>query len=267
MPIQHPARSGSNALELPDGRFRPRAGVLTARALDAMAMYDPGTERYYTLNSVGTRIWELLDEEQPPARIVDRLCDEYTAPREQVIADVATQIAAFLQDRLIEPSTCDQGVRRASGNATRRFGAAVDLSDLAAPVGAEVRVPSVLRCAVAISRIKWLLRTRFFEATIAWIRARVENVPASSVAEVEKVRAVEYAVAMAAALYPGRARCLEQSLTLYYLLRRRGVAVKYCQGAQPYPFQAHAWIEYQGQIINDVPEHVQAFARFPERLP
>jgi hypothetical protein len=132
---------------------------------------------------------------------------------------------------------------------------------------AEICVPSVLRCGVTIARIKWLLRRRCFEDTIAWIRARVENIPATATTELKRVRAVEYAVAMAGALYPGRAKCLEQSLTLYYLLRRQGVAVKYCQGAQPYPFQAHAWIEYQGEVINDVPEHAQLFARFPERLP
>lgn len=72
---------------------------------------------------------------------------------------------------------------------------------------------------------------------------------------------------MAGAFYPGRARCLEQSLALYYLLRRQGVAVKYCHGVQFYPFQAHAWIEYEGSVINDVAPHVKHFARFPDQLP
>jgi transglutaminase-like putative cysteine protease len=72
---------------------------------------------------------------------------------------------------------------------------------------------------------------------------------------------------MAGALYLGRAKCLEQSLALYYLLRRQGVAVAYCQGVQPYPFRAHAWVEYRGQVINDVPEHARFFARLPEQLP
>jgi hypothetical protein len=36
---------------------------------------------------------------------------------------------------------------------------------------------------------------------------------------------------------------------------------------QPYPFQAHAWIEYQGEVVNDVPEHARFFARLPEQLP
>jgi hypothetical protein len=36
---------------------------------------------------------------------------------------------------------------------------------------------------------------------------------------------------------------------------------------RPYPFQAHAWIEYRGSVVNDLPEHVAQFARFPRQLP
>jgi hypothetical protein len=78
---------------------------------------------------------------------------------------------------------------------------------------------------------------------------------------------VEYAVAMAGALYPARAMCLEQSLTLYYLLRREGILVGYCQGAVPYPFESHAWVEYRGEPVNDVAEHVKLFAKLPALLP
>jgi hypothetical protein len=137
----------------------------------------------------------------------------------------------------------------------------------AAASRSDVPVPSVLRCGLTITWIKLLLRVLGFRGTLGWIRRRIEGIPASAAAEIERVRAVEYKVAMAGALYPGRAKCLEQSLTLYYLLRRRGVAVKYCQGVQPYPFQAHAWVEYRGEVINDVEEHARFFARFPEMLP
>lgn len=81
------------------------------------------------------------------------------------------------------------------------------------------------------------------------------------------MKATERAVAMAGALYPGRALCLEQSLVLYYLLRRQRVAVRYCQGIQPHPFEAHAWVEYEGKPLNDVAEHAKLFTRFPDQLP
>lgn len=131
----------------------------------------------------------------------------------------------------------------------------------------DIRVPSVLRCGLTITRMKLLLRVSGFVGTIDWIQRRVGALPQTASVDNGAVKAAEYAVAMAAALYPGRARCLEQSLTLYYLLRRQGVAVRYCQGVQLYPFQAHAWIEYRCEVVNDVPEHAKQFAPLPDLLP
>jgi hypothetical protein len=95
----------------------------------------------------------------------------------------------------------------------------------------------------------------------------MEAGPERTQVDIEAVAATEYAVAMAGALYPGRALCLEQSLALYYLLRRRGVAVKFRMGVQAHPFLAHAWIDYRGVPLNDVPEHVKQFVPLPDQLP
>lgn len=127
-------------------------------------------------------------------------------------------------------------------------------------------VPSVLHCGLLIAVVKLMLKLRGFDATTSYIRRKVAPVPAADVPHDDFVKKTEYAVAVAAALYPGRALCLERSLVLYYLLRRRRIAVTYCQGVQPYPFLAHAWVEFRGQPINDVLEHVQLFARLPEGI-
>jgi len=130
-----------------------------------------------------------------------------------------------------------------------------------------VKVPSVLQAGFTIFAIKLSLRLRGYGRTIRWIRREVEGAAPVATADVEVVKAAEHAVAMAGALYPGRALCLEQSLALYYLLRRQGVPVKYSQGVQPYPFEGHAWIEYRGEAVNDVAEHVRLYARLPDLLP
>jgi hypothetical protein len=262
-----PGVNGASGPPLPPGPFRPRPGVLAARALDAMALYDPREERYLTLNPVATRIWELLSDGNLPVAIVESLSSEYDVPRDQVATDVTAQIASFLRDQLIELGTIDHRTCAEPGAPAQSSGIGGNTAHSVAAVKAKVAMPSVLRCGVTIAWIKHLLRTRRFEGAIAWIRARVEHIPATAAAELEQVRELEYAVAMAGAFYPGRARCMEQSLALYLVARWQGVAVRYCQGVQLYPFQAHAWIEYQGQVINDVPEHVKHFARFPEQLP
>ncbi len=130
-----------------------------------------------------------------------------------------------------------------------------------------IRVPSVMTSGFMILALKVSLRLRGYKRTIEWIRRRVERVPVRANVDPAVVKAAEWWVAMAAAFYPGRAECLERSLVLYYVLRRQGVAVKYCHGVQPSPLAAHAWVEYQGEVVNDVPEHVDEFSRLPEQLP
>lgn len=133
--------------------------------------------------------------------------------------------------------------------------------------GGEPRAPSVIVCAFTILVLKIALKVAGFAPTIGWLRSHVPAISQAPNRASEIVSAAERAVATAGAVYPGRALCLEQSLALYYLLRRQGLPVKYCQGVQPHPFEAHAWVEYDGHPVNDVREHVRLFARLPDQLP
>jgi hypothetical protein len=131
----------------------------------------------------------------------------------------------------------------------------------------EIRVPSVLHSGIMIAALKFSLKVRGYKRTIEWVRRRVEGVPVRMDVSPTVVKAAEWWVAMAAAFYPGRAQCLERSLVLYYILRRQGVPVKYCHGVQPWPLISHAWVEYRGEVVNDVPERVNEFSRLPDQLP
>jgi hypothetical protein len=58
-----------------------------------------------------------------------------------------------------------------------------------------------------------------------------------------------------------RARCLQQSLALYLWLRGEGVASELRIGVRKEggALRAHAWIELDGQVVNDHPAAVAAF--------
>ena len=126
--------------------------------------------------------------------------------------------------------------------------------------------PSVARCMLAIALVKGALRTVGLGRTIRWIRRRVTGIEVREVSPACVAR-WEYAVAMAAAVYPGRAHCLERSLVLFYLARRSGIAVTYHHGVRPLPFAAHAWVEFEGRVVNDVFEHILLYQRFPQVCP
>jgi hypothetical protein len=131
---------------------------------------------------------------------------------------------------------------------------------------AEISTPSVLWCGVLLFAVRVALKTRGLGRTLRWIQRRVETVPEATSVARDTLAAIEHAVATAGAFYPGRALCLEQSLTLYYYLRRVGVSVTFHLGVKPHPFEAHAWVEYEGEPVNDVLEHVQHFVPLASRL-
>ncbi len=61
-----------------------------------------------------------------------------------------------------------------------------------------------------------------------------------------------------------RGNCLEQSLVLWWLLRRQGIAGELRIGARKMAgrFEAHAWVEFLGSALNDsenVHRHYSAF--------
>lgn len=69
-------------------------------------------------------------------------------------------------------------------------------------------------------------------------------------------------LARAARITPTRAVCLQQSLVLYRWLRRRGEPCELCIGVRKVgsALAAHAWVEYDGQVLNDAPSAVGEFA-------
>lgn len=242
---------------LPHDRFHSAPHVLSARAGDTMVLMDRKRGTYYTLNEVGGRIWELVGHGATVAHVFERLLDEYDVPRSQLEPDVATTLYQLINDRLLAPGVASDPMP-AQCPPQPRVGAAINTGTL--------KVPAVLWCGLLIAWFKGLLRIRGFAGTLGWIRHRIEQLATIAETELETVKAFEYAVATAGALYPGRAKCLEQSLTLYYLLRCQGVSVKFVMGVQVYPFGAHAWVEYRGEPVTDVAEHVSWFVPLPDAL-
>jgi hypothetical protein len=62
----------------------------------------------------------------------------------------------------------------------------------------------------------------------------------------------------------GRPNCLKQSLVLCWLLRRDGIPAVLRIGVRKESgrFQAHAWVEYAGAVLNDSDEVHQHYAAF-----
>src|SRR5262249_21543530 len=65
-----------------------------------------------------------------------------------------------------------------------------------------------------------------------------------------------------------RATCLPESLALWFLLRRQGIAAALRIGVRKEleQFQAHAWVEVAGLAVNDSDDVGQRFAAFERAI-
>lgn len=126
------------------------------------------------------------------------------------------------------------------------------------------RPPSPWFCAVVLGAVILSLKTRDLGSTLRLARRYARGPLAIGSDHTLLVERTAHNVILAAAFFPLRARCLEQSIALYVLLRRRGISVDFKLGAQPYRFRAHAWIEYRGIPINEEGEIVRGLVVLPE---
>lgn len=69
--------------------------------------------------------------------------------------------------------------------------------------------------------------------------------------EPESVTTLCAAVENAAFWYFRQVRCLEKSATLALILRKFGVHAVVVIGCRKLPFASHAWVEVEGQVVND----------------
>ena len=67
------------------------------------------------------------------------------------------------------------------------------------------------------------------------------------------IAAVCHAMDLASVLYLKPVLCLQRSAATAVLLRRYGWRSEMVIGAQIIPFRSHAWVEVNGQVVNDKP--------------
>ena len=124
--------------------------------------------------------------------------------------------------------------------------------------------PSILSCAVILITIKLSLLTRGLRRTLRSLTTCTAQYGLRSAPPFDLLTSTTRHVATAAAFLPARALCLEQSLALYYCLRRAGFPARVVFGVKPIPFKAHAWVESGGVPINEHADVIRHFAVLPD---
>ena len=100
-----------------------------------------------------------------------------------------------------------------------------------------------------------------FGRTFAAVRRRRPvGAPLPRAEGLRRARATFQAVQNATMLYFRRRQdCLPKALGTWHLLRRQGIAADLCVGVAKFPFRAHSWVEFQGEVLDDDPARVSKY--------
>ena len=80
----------------------PCEQVISQAAPGALVVFHLESGEYYSLDEIGSRIWELCDGSRTLSEITDVLCGEYDAPWTSVHADVLELVGTLEKEGLMD---------------------------------------------------------------------------------------------------------------------------------------------------------------------
>ena len=91
-------------MSLAFSRLRPSPEALSQAVAGETVLLDLRSEKYFGLNAVGTRVWDLLQETDDVRAIRNRLLSEYEVAEAQLDADLNDLLGRLLDAGLVTTS-------------------------------------------------------------------------------------------------------------------------------------------------------------------
>lgn len=124
----------------------------------------------------------------------------------------------------------------------------------------------VIRAIFLLPIVATSLKTVGLRRTQSWLgRHSLRPMVPSTEQTRANVRRTAQMVALACRRHPLRSSCLPRSIVLWSLLRRRGIDADVRIGVRSDTqgeFQAHAWLEWNGEVLNDAADVCTQYLSF-----
>jgi hypothetical protein len=91
-------------------RLKHNPDVIAQPSGESVVLFHMSSGRYYSLNELGARIWELCDGSRSFSEIVGLVEAEYDAPPEVILEDSRTLVAALIEGDLLVAKSADQAI-------------------------------------------------------------------------------------------------------------------------------------------------------------
>lgn len=238
-------------------RFAVAEHVRTARDEDGLVLLDLRTGQYITLNEVAGAIWAANAGGANEDAIVRSLAGRFDVPVEQVQQDVAATLRSFADSGWIVPQEAGgPPIETRPRPADPAPGNAEGSTPTEAPppsAGSFVWRARAFLTLIGVDLLLLLFRFRRLYSLLERRRQTAQRADPATLATI--CRAVD----RAAASYFKRAWCLQRSAACVLLLRGQGFPARLVLGVRTFPFEAHAWAEVDGAVVNDQLDYVARF--------
>lgn len=230
--------------------FFPAPDVCSLTDKDGTTILSIERDRLYSVIGVGSLVWERLATSEVGLTF-DTIVSELNAqfievPRSQIEHDVEQILDGFMQKGLVRSLSAKQSTGSQLDH-SRVITGVVFVSQVLARFLMKIRL-NTLAAFCGLAAVNLLLKTVGFRS----LYYMVKDWPASEVSAFpDAQQEVLDAVDKATTWYPKQAMCLQRSSVTTCLLRLRGVPAQMVIGCRKIPFKAHAWVELEGQVVND----------------
>jgi len=210
------------------GKFRIAEGVKASYHPDGIAILGVSTGQVFVANRIAADTWNGIVAGKSLEETALKLSSDYGRPAEEVQKDVKDLAVELERHGLIE-----------------RLGQTDEQA---------VKVRSI--------EVLWeLLRYDFLMALFGFRRVYrgLKETRVVGTGAADGVQELLLAIGKACRFYWKPVKCLQGSIAVARVLRKRGIPAEVVIGYRPIPFFSHAWVEVEGRVVND-------FQTYAERL-
>ncbi|MEK6320954.1 MAG: lasso peptide biosynthesis B2 protein [Acidobacteriota bacterium] len=214
----------------------PKPQVSSKRVNGQTVVLDLESGRYFGLDAIGSQIWAHLVEGVSLGEIVDLLAQQYGEGKKKMWEDVTKFVDELQMNGLVEidkkaaESPSSGPVENYRPSRLRRAFQFIQAYAFLLFIDLGLRLVSLKKLCGFFSR-----------------KARSGRVVPAD--EVRRMTLIPLAVLR---WYRPGIACLHRAVTTYCFLRWRGIPVELCLGVRTYPFASHSWVEYEGEVLDDV---------------
>jgi hypothetical protein len=233
----------------PNTRFVIAPDVCSNTDLDGTTILDIKHDKIYNAIGLGSLIWSKLaisNKGLSQSAIVDSLRAEFVdVPEQQIECDVEHVLCDFKRKNLISEIRAVSITGRDERQSTTSW--SLSLIYRTTEYLLRLRRPGLAAfCGLAMSTC--VLKVSGFGALHRLVKRWPVNDEHSDPGCLDRVLA---AVDSATTWYPKHALCLSRSAVTTCLLRQQGIKAQMVIGSNKIPFKAHAWVEVDGEVVND----------------